>query len=97
LPKQPVQPGAVEKINHVKWSEEVAKNEKAFFIDLNRRVLAKFVGMALTDIETKYFAPDKGHTILAGAELNAICVVEGIRALTDCSLSKYLMEMDKKD
>jgi rhamnogalacturonan acetylesterase len=95
LPKQPVQPGAVEKINHVKWSEEVAKNEKAFFIDLNRLALAKYVGMALTDIETKYFAPDKGHTILAGAELNAVCVVEGIRALTACPLSKYLVEMDK--
>jgi rhamnogalacturonan acetylesterase len=95
LPKQPVQPGAVEKINHVKWAEEVAKNEKAFFIDLNRRALAKFVDMPLTDIETKYFAPDKGHTIQAGAELNAVCVVEGIRALTDCPLSTYLVEMDK--
>jgi lysophospholipase L1-like esterase len=95
LPKQPVQPGAVEKINHVKWSEEIAKNEKAFFIDLNRLALAKYVGVDLKDIETKYFAPDKGHTILAGAELNAVCVVEGIRAMTDCSLSKYLVEVDK--
>ncbi len=95
LPKQPVQPGAVEKINHVKWAEEVAKNEKALFIDLNRLALAKFVGMALADIETTYFAPDKGHTTLAGAELNAACVVEGIRALTDCPLSKYLVEKDK--
>jgi rhamnogalacturonan acetylesterase len=95
LPKQPVQPGAVEKINHVKWSEEVAKNEKAFFIDLNRLALAKYVGMELTDLQAKYFAPDKGHTILAGAELNAACVVEGIRALTACPLSKYLVEMEK--
>jgi rhamnogalacturonan acetylesterase len=95
LPKQPVQPGAVEKINHVKWSEEVAKNEKAFFIDLNRLALAKYMGMELTDIQTKYFAPDKGHTIQAGAELNAVCVVEGIRALSACPLSQYLVEMDK--
>jgi lysophospholipase L1-like esterase len=95
LPKQPVQPGAVEKINHVKWAEEVAKNEKADFIDLNRLILAKYVGMAVTDLEAKYFAPDKGHSILAGAELNALCVVEGIRALAACPLSKYLAETDK--
>jgi lysophospholipase L1-like esterase len=95
LPKQPVQPGAVEKINHVKWAEEVAKNEKAHFIDLNRLILAKYVGMALPDLEAKYFAPDKGHTTLAGAELNALCVVEGIRALAACPLSKYLAETDK--
>jgi rhamnogalacturonan acetylesterase len=97
LPKQPVQAGAVEKINTVKWAEEVAKNEKAFFIDLNRLALAKYVGMELPDIQTKYFAPDKGHTILGGAELNAVCVVEGIRTLTDCPLSKYLVEMAAPD
>ena len=58
------------------------------------RVLA-VLDQVLTDIETKYFAPDKGHTVLTGAELNAVCVVEGIRALTACPLSKYLVEMDK--
>ena len=87
----------MEKINTVKWAEEVAKNEKAFFIDLNRLALAKYVGMELPDIQTKYFAPDKGHTILAGAELNAVCVVEGIRTLTNCPLSKYLVEMSVPD
>jgi len=94
-PKQPVKPGQVEPIKHVAWAEEVAKNEKALFVDLNRLSLSKFVGMSVTDIETKYFAPDKGHTNQAGAELNALCVVEGIRLLKDCPLKNYLTEAGK--
>src|ERR1700733_10925847 len=36
-----------------------------------------------------------GKHFLAGAELNAVCVVEGIPALTACPLSKCLVEMDQ--
>ena len=92
-PGKPVEKGAVEKSNYVVWSAEVAKSEKALFIDLNRLVMAKYVGMAPVDIRAKYFTPaDATHTNTAGAELNAACVVEGIRALADCPLSKFLAD-----
>ena len=81
----------MEKSNYVTWSAEVAKSEKALFIDLNRIVMGKYAGMAVADIKAKYFTPaDNTHTSAAGAELNAACVVEGIRGLKDCPLAKYL-------
>jgi oligogalacturonide lyase len=44
------------------------------------------------DIKAKYFTPaDDTHTSPAGAELNAACVVEGLRELTDCKLKDYLL------
>lgn len=91
-PKQPVEKGAVEKSNYVAWSEEVAKMEKVDFINLNKIVMSKYVGMAPTDIKAKYFTPaDDTHTSPAGAELNAAAVVEGIRGLEGCKLRDYLL------
>jgi lysophospholipase L1-like esterase len=96
VPQKQVEKGAVEPIKHVAWSEEVAKSEKAPFIHLNRLILDKYAGMAPADIKSKYFSTfDNGHTSAAGAELNAACVVEGIRALVDCPLGKYLVETAK--
>ena len=95
-PTKPVEAGAVEKSNYVTWSAEVAKSEKALFIDLNRIVMGKYAGMAVADIKGKYFtSADNTHTSAAGAELNASCVAEGIRALKDCPLSKYLVDAGK--
>ena len=74
----------------------MAKSEKALFIDLNRIVMGKYAGMAVADIKGKYFtSADNTHTSAAGAELNASCVAEGIRALKDCPLSKYLVDAGK--
>ncbi len=91
-PKQPVEKGAVEKSNYVVWSEEVAKAEKVDFINLNKIVMGKYVGLKPEDIKAKYFTPaDDTHTSPAGAELNAAAVVEGIRGLEGCKLKDYLL------
>jgi rhamnogalacturonan endolyase len=90
-PQKPVEPGAVEKSNYVVWSEEVAKGQNAPFIHLNRIVMSHYAGMDPKDIKAKYFTQaDNTHTGPAGAELNAACVVEGLRALKDCPLAAYL-------
>lgn len=95
-PQKPVAAGAVEKNNYVVWSAAVAKSEKTLLIDLNRIVMGKYAGQAVADIKAKYFTEaDNTHTSAAGAELNAVCVVEGIRALQDCPLSKYLAASGK--
>jgi lysophospholipase L1-like esterase len=92
-PAKSVEAGAVEKSNHVKWSAEVAAKEKCLFIDLNRIILGKYVGMEPADIKAKYFtAADNTHSSPEGAELNAACVVEGIRGLKDCPLRDYLVK-----
>jgi lysophospholipase L1-like esterase len=91
-PRQPVEKGAVEKSNYVTWSEEVAKAEKAHFVNLNKIVMSKYAGVDPADLKTKYFTPaDDTHTSPAGAELNAAAVVEGLRELEGCKLKDYLL------
>ncbi len=54
--------------------------------------MSQYAGMAPDDIKAKYFTPaDDTHTSPAGAELNAACVVDGIRALEGCKLKDYLL------
>ncbi|WP_239496995.1 rhamnogalacturonan acetylesterase [Bacteroides ilei] len=71
-----------------KWSEEVARQENVPFIDLNDRTAVKFETMG-KDKAASYYA-DSVHNTQEGAVLNAESVVEGIRALDNCSLKDYL-------
>jgi len=95
-PQKQVEKGDVEKSNYVVWSEEVAKAEKVDFVNLNKLVMAKYAELTPADIKGKYFtAADNTHTGPAGAELNAACVVEGLRELKDCPLKDYLLPPKK--
>jgi lysophospholipase L1-like esterase len=95
-PKQ-VQKGDVEKNNYVVWSEEIAKTEKAEFVNLNKIVLAKYADLKPEQIKEKYFtAADNTHTSPAGAELNAACVAKGLRELEDCKLKDCLLPEQKR-
>jgi lysophospholipase L1-like esterase len=90
-PQKPVEKGAVEKNNYVVWSEEVAKAERVPLLNLNQLVMARYAELTPADIKAKYFTPaDNTHTSPEGAELNAACVCEGLRALKDCPLKDYL-------
>jgi oligogalacturonide lyase len=92
-PREPVQPGDVEKSNYVFWSEEVAKSQNVPFIHLNRITMGHYATLSPADIKAKYFTPaDNTHTSPAGAERNALSVVEGLRELTDCPLASYLLD-----
>lgn len=96
-PKTQVEEGTFEKSSYALWSAEVAKQEKVPFIDLNHLVYAHYVGVAPAELKTKYFtAADDTHTNAAGADLNAKCVVEGIRMLKDCPLKDYLLKQPVK-
>lgn len=92
-PQAPVQKGAVEKNPYVAWSEEVAAAEKVPFVHLNRIVLGRYAERTPAEVKEKYFTPgsDNTHTNPAGAELNAACVADGLRGLTDCRLKDYLL------
>ena|SRR5208282_5641758 len=80
--------------NYVAWSEEVAA--KADFIHLNQLALTRYADLSPADIKTKYFtAADNTHTSPAGAELNAACVVEGVRGLKGCKLKDVLLPEKK--
>jgi lysophospholipase L1-like esterase len=91
VPKQAVKAGDVEPSNYVVWSGEVATNENAPFIHLNRIAMGRYAGMTPEQIKLKYFTPaDNTHTNPAGAELNAASVIEGLRGLVNCPLQNDL-------
>ncbi len=91
-PQKPVQKGDAEKSNYVAWSEEVAKSEKAEFVNLNKIVMSHYAESTPADIKAKYFtSADNTHTSPAGAAMNAACVVGGLRELKDCKLKEFLL------
>lgn len=97
-PQNQVEKGSVEKSNYVVWSEEVAKAEKVPFIHLNRIVMSKYAELTPAEIKTRFFTPaDNTHTSPEGAAFNAAAVVEGIRALKDCSLKDYLLAQKNQE
>jgi lysophospholipase L1-like esterase len=96
-PKQKVEgDDPVEKSNYVVWSKEVADKQGVPFVDLNRLIMQKYKGMEPAEIKTKYFSTaDDTHTNEDGAELNAACVIEGLRGLKDCPLTAYVSKEAK--
>lgn len=73
-----------------KWAAEVAQQENAYFVDLNKITADKYDAMGPGKVKT-FFPGDHTHTNLEGAKLNAESVVEGIKQLKDCKLKNYLL------
>ncbi|MEO7578726.1 MAG: rhamnogalacturonan acetylesterase [Massilia sp.] len=73
------------------WAEQVAQQENVGFIDLNELAAAKYDEMG-HDAVLKMFpaGEERVHTNMAGAELNAQIVVQGIRRLKTNPLNKLL-------
>jgi lysophospholipase L1-like esterase len=70
-----------------KWAAEAAKAEGALFIDLNGIVASHYEEIGKDKVQELYFtATDHTHTTPAGAELNAACVVEGIKGSNNVRL-----------
>ena len=79
------------------WSRAAAQAEGALFIDLNAITADAY--NAIGDEETvrkRCFADHHTHTNAEGAELNAQCVVAGLRGLERCSLKNYLTSKGQK-
>ncbi|RZK57307.1 MAG: rhamnogalacturonan acetylesterase [Pedobacter sp.] len=72
-----------------KWAADVAREENAFFVDLNKITGDKYDAMGAEKVKA-YFPDDHTHTNLEGAKLNAQSVIEGIEALKDCTLKNYI-------
>jgi rhamnogalacturonan acetylesterase len=78
--------------DYAKWAKESAESERAFFINLNEIVSAKYEAIGEETVRTKFFLADHTHTTKDGAILNAVAVAEGIRSLKGCKLNKYLIK-----
>jgi lysophospholipase L1-like esterase len=71
-----------------KWAADVAKAEGAAFIDLNEIIARRYDQLGPDKVEPLFGDPHT-HTSRAGAELNAECVVWGLRALAKDPLAAY--------
>ncbi|MDF2552349.1 MAG: rhamnogalacturonan acetylesterase [Chryseobacterium sp.] len=81
--------GKIEKDQYGIWSEEVAKQTGAYFIDLNDMVITKYQEMGSEKVKA-FFPKDHTHTNKAGAMLNAELVIKGIKKLKGSELKKYI-------
>jgi len=77
------------KESHAGWAEQVARAEGVAFVDLNSLVADRYDALGAEKVEP-LFADEHTHTSAAGAELNAECVITGLRALTNNPLAPYL-------
>ncbi|MFN8240747.1 MAG: rhamnogalacturonan acetylesterase [Bacteroidales bacterium] len=75
-----------------KWAKESAVTGKAFFIDLNELIAARYEDMGEEKVKTGFFLTDHTHTTREGAILNAAALAEGIKNLKGCRLKKYLLQ-----
>lgn len=76
---------------HGGWAAEAARQEGALFIDLNEIVSRRYEQDGPEVVGSRYFTTvDHTHTTPAGAQLNAECVAEGVKALKECTLAEYL-------
>lgn len=72
-----------------RWAKEVADQTHAAFIDLNTLIADQYDQMG-PDKVSSFFPGDHTHTNEAGARINALAVVAGIRKLDMIKLAQYL-------
>jgi lysophospholipase L1-like esterase len=71
-----------------KWAADVAVAAKVRFVDLNEIIARRYDALGPEKVEPLFGDPHT-HTSRAGAELNAECVVSGLKGLTDDPLAPF--------
>jgi len=71
------------------WARQVATANNVAFIDLNEIIARRYDALGEVKVEP-LFADPHTHTSWAGAELNAECVVTGLKALPGDPLFRFL-------
>jgi lysophospholipase L1-like esterase len=70
------------------WAEQVARTENAAFVDLNEIIAQHYDELGPEKVDPLFGDPHT-HTSAAGAELNAQCVIAGLKRLKDDPLAAY--------
>jgi lysophospholipase L1-like esterase len=73
------------------WARQIAKEEGAYFIDLNNLIADKYEELGPDKVKT-FFPADHTHTNLDGGKLNAEVVINAIRKMKPANLQKYLLK-----
>src|SRR5277367_266169 len=80
--------------NYGGWARQVAEQQHIGFIDLNEIIARRYDALGEEQVEP-LFADPHTHTSLAGAELNAECVVAGLKALPHNPVAVYFSAKGK--
>jgi rhamnogalacturonan acetylesterase len=72
------------------WAKQTAASTGAGFIDLNSLIADEYDAIGIEKVKP-FFPNEHTHTSKSGADLNATCVVNGIKQLKKCKLKKYLL------
>lgn len=76
------------------WAAEVAKAEKVPLVDLNEIIARRYDELGPQKVEP-LFADPHTHTSRTGAELNAECVIAGLKGLAANPLARFFSEKAK--
>jgi lysophospholipase L1-like esterase len=71
------------------WAASVARSENAPLVDLNEIIARQYDDLGPQQVEP-LFGDEHTHTSRLGAELNAECVISGLKALPKNTLASYL-------
>jgi rhamnogalacturonan acetylesterase len=77
--------------SYSKWAAEIAKEQGAYFIDLNNLVAVKYEEMGADKVKP-FFPVDHTHTNLDGAKLNTAIVVNALKEMKPGKLKKYFVK-----
>lgn len=94
VPRDIWKDGKVDRVGQefVQWDKEVAAQEKVDVIDLNKIIADHYDEMGQEKVMSTFFTEkDHTHTILAGAQYSAKCVIEGLKGLKDNPLKKAII------
>lgn len=75
--------------SHSKWAELVAKEEGAYFINLNDLIAIKYEEMGADKVKP-FFPADHTHTNNDGAKLNAEIVATELKRINPARIKKYI-------
>ena len=79
------------KDNYALWALQIAKEEGAYFIDLNELIADKYDQLGESEVG-KYFHGDKTHTGLEGAKMNVEIVIQQLIKQNPAELARYIVK-----
>jgi lysophospholipase L1-like esterase len=93
VPRKTWKDGKIERSSttYQKWAADVAAAAHVGFIDLNEIIARRYDALGPEKVEPM-FADPHTHTSRSGAELNAECVVSGVKGLKDNPLEPFFSQ-----
>lgn len=89
IPRKIWKDGKIVRAPYVQWAKQAAHEDHAPFIDLNERIARKYNKLGPAKVDG-FFGDPHTHTNLAGAKMNAECVIEGLNGLKHHPLGPYM-------